>query len=55
MGSMALFQLSTVYFTFFHPCKGDDFANPLKLLARAIRFDDPLTGRERRFESARSL
>jgi tRNA pseudouridine32 synthase/23S rRNA pseudouridine746 synthase len=37
------------------PCKGDDFANPLKLLARSIRFDDPLTGRERRFESARSL
>lgn len=37
------------------PCKGDDFANPLKLLARSIRFDDPLTGEARRFESARVL
>ncbi|NHZ42465.1 RluA family pseudouridine synthase [Massilia aquatica] len=37
------------------PCKGDDFANPLKLLARAIGFDDPLTGRARRFESERIL
>jgi len=37
------------------PCKGDDFANPLKLLARAIAFDDPLSGQRRRFESARTL
>jgi tRNA pseudouridine32 synthase/23S rRNA pseudouridine746 synthase len=37
------------------PCKGDDFTQPLKLLARAIEFPDPLTGRMRRFESARSL
>ena len=33
----------------------DDFAQPLKLLARAIAFDDPLTGERRSFESARSL
>ncbi|ATQ74234.1 pseudouridine synthase [Massilia violaceinigra] len=37
------------------PCKGDDFANPLKLLARSIGFDDPLTGLARRFESRRTL
>ncbi|MDQ1922101.1 RluA family pseudouridine synthase [Massilia pseudoviolaceinigra] len=37
------------------PCKGDDFANPLKLLARSIGFDDPLTGQARRFESRRAL
>jgi tRNA pseudouridine32 synthase / 23S rRNA pseudouridine746 synthase len=37
------------------PCKGDDFAHPLKLLARAISFRDPLDGRERHFESVRSL
>ncbi|HEX8610564.1 MAG TPA: RluA family pseudouridine synthase [Telluria sp.] len=36
------------------PCK-DDFANPLKLLARSIGFDDPLTGEPRRFESRRVL
>ena len=37
------------------PCKGDDFAHPLKLLARAIAFDDPLTGERRSFASLRAL
>jgi tRNA pseudouridine32 synthase/23S rRNA pseudouridine746 synthase len=37
------------------PCKGDDFSAPLQLLARAIGFDDPLTGEPRRFESRREL
>ena len=37
------------------PCKGDDFAHPLKLLARSIAFDDPVTGQRRRFDSARVL
>ena len=33
----------------------DDFSNPLKLLAKSVRFRDPLTGRERYFESAGKL
>lgn len=33
----------------------DDFSRPLKLLARAIEFEDPITGQRRRFESRRSL
>ncbi|HEX7174988.1 MAG TPA: pseudouridine synthase [Pyrinomonadaceae bacterium] len=33
----------------------DDFSNPLKLLAKSIYFLDPLTGRERYFESGREL
>jgi tRNA pseudouridine32 synthase/23S rRNA pseudouridine746 synthase len=37
------------------PCKGDDFTAPLKLLARALGFPDPLTGEWRYFESARKL
>ena len=37
------------------PDKGDDFAHPLKLLARSIAFDDPLTGQRRAFFSERSL
>jgi len=37
------------------PCKGDDFSAPLQLLARAISFEDPLTGEMRTFESERSL
>lgn len=33
----------------------DDFTRPLKLLARSLRFVDPLSGRERHFESQRTL
>jgi tRNA pseudouridine32 synthase/23S rRNA pseudouridine746 synthase len=33
----------------------DDYASPMKLLARALEFTDPLDGRLRRFESQRSL
>ncbi|MNO08805.1 hypothetical protein D3C81_2316530 [compost metagenome] len=29
----------------------DDYANPLKLLAKGLRFTDPLNGLERVFES----
>lgn len=37
------------------PCKQDDVSQPLKLLARAIAFDDPLTGARREFASRRTL
>jgi len=37
------------------PEGADDFDHPLKLLARAIAFDDPVTGEKRRFASARRL
>ncbi len=33
----------------------DDYSDPLRLLARSIAFDDPITGAPRRFESARTL
>ncbi|RGD58381.1 pseudouridylate synthase [Kitasatospora xanthocidica] len=33
----------------------DDFRRPLQLLASTIEFTDPLTGRERRFETRRTL
>jgi len=33
----------------------DDFTRPLQLLARAMRFRDPLSGRERHFESSLRL
>jgi tRNA pseudouridine32 synthase/23S rRNA pseudouridine746 synthase len=33
----------------------EDFSAPLKLLARSVSFRDPLTGRERYFESERRL
>lgn len=37
------------------PCKGDDFSAPLKLLARSLRFTDPVTGQVRQFDSRRRL
>ena len=37
------------------PCKGDDVSQPLQLLARSIAFDDPVSGKARRFVSERSL
>jgi tRNA pseudouridine32 synthase/23S rRNA pseudouridine746 synthase len=37
------------------PVKEDDFSCPLKLLAKSVSFHDPLTGRERYFESSRKL
>jgi tRNA pseudouridine32 synthase/23S rRNA pseudouridine746 synthase len=33
----------------------DDYSSPLQLLARSIEFEDPLTGRPRRFVSRRDL
>ncbi|MDP3785865.1 MAG: pseudouridine synthase [Undibacterium sp.] len=37
------------------PCKGDDFSSPLQLLAKSIAFIDPINGKQRYFESLRSL
>lgn len=37
------------------PCKADDFSLPLRLLAKAISFQDPLTGEHRHFESNKRL
>lgn len=39
------------------PARADDdcFSSPLKLLAKSISFEDPLTGRERYFQSSRTL
>lgn len=42
-------------YPFAHPVEADDFSRPLKLLAKSVSFRDPVTGRERRFESVRTL
>ncbi|NLU84911.1 pseudouridine synthase [Rhodococcus sp. HNM0569] len=39
----------------FRSRRPDDFTDPLQLLARRLAFTDPLTGRERVFESRRAL
>jgi len=47
--------LNDIFYPDALPDKGDDFDNPLKLLARSIAFKDPLTGEPRRFSSERVL
>lgn len=37
------------------PEQADDYTRPLKLLARTLMFDDPVSGERRRFDSARTL
>ena len=55
MNSIGIPILNDGFYPVALPCKGDDFSSPLKLLARSIRFKDPITGEERRFHSVRSL
>ncbi|UUZ56202.1 RluA family pseudouridine synthase [Massilia sp. H-1] len=47
--------LNDTFYPVAQPEGPDDYAHPLKLLAREIAFDDPLTGQRRRFASARTL
>lgn len=39
----------------FRDVAGDDYSDPLQLLARSVDFTDPLSGQRRRFASARHL
>lgn len=47
--------LNDPYYPRVQPREADDYARPLKLLARTLAFVDPLDGRERRFESGLAL
>jgi tRNA pseudouridine32 synthase/23S rRNA pseudouridine746 synthase len=55
MASLGAPILNDAFYPVALPCKGDDFSAPLQLLARAISFDDPLTGAARVFTSEREL
>lgn len=55
MASLGAPILNDAFYPVALPCKGDDFSAPLQLLARAIAFDDPLTGEPREFASERGL
>ncbi|MFI4939870.1 MAG: pseudouridine synthase [Burkholderiales bacterium] len=55
MAALGMPILNDGFYPELHPCKGDDVSHPLQLLARAISFNDPLTGKQHRFESERSL
>jgi tRNA pseudouridine32 synthase/23S rRNA pseudouridine746 synthase len=55
MASLGVPILNDAFYPVALPCKGDDFGAPLQLLARAISFDDPLSGAPRMFSSERQL
>lgn len=47
--------LNDTFYPIAQPCMADDFNKPLQLLAKSIAFNDPITGRERFFESQQKL
>lgn len=55
LASLGVPILNDAFYPVALPCRPDDVSQPLKLLARAIAFTDPLDGQARRFASARSL
>ncbi|WP_300754362.1 pseudouridine synthase [Janthinobacterium sp.] len=55
LASLGIPIVNDVFYPVALPCKEDDMSQPLQLLARAIRFTDPLTGEVRRFASRRQL
>jgi len=55
LSSLGVPILNDAFYPVAQPVGEDDLSKPLKLLARAIEFTDPLTGEPRRFVSRRSL
>ncbi|HTD04888.1 RluA family pseudouridine synthase [Undibacterium sp.] len=55
MASLGIPIMNDIFYPETLPCKGDDFSSPLKLLARSIAFDDPVSGKMREFRSEREL
>jgi tRNA pseudouridine32 synthase/23S rRNA pseudouridine746 synthase len=55
MASLGAPIINDAFYPVALPCKGDDFSAPLRLLARSVSFDDPLTGQPRMFTSERTL
>ncbi|KQZ42193.1 pseudouridine synthase [Duganella sp. Root1480D1] len=55
LSSLGIPIVNDVFYPVALPCKQDDVSSPLKLLAKAIGFPDPLTGEWRYFESKRTL
>jgi tRNA pseudouridine32 synthase/23S rRNA pseudouridine746 synthase len=47
--------LNDTFYPVFEPDADDDFSRPLKLLARSLAFEDPVTGKQHSFVSRRSL
>ncbi|GGC74856.1 RluA family pseudouridine synthase [Undibacterium terreum] len=55
MASLGIPIINDMFYPETLACKGDDFSAPLKLLARSIAFEDPITGKMREFHSERNI
>lgn len=55
MNSLGIPILGDPLYPDVHDVAREDFSSPLQLLARAVEFDDPVTGRRTRFTSGRNL
>jgi len=55
MGGLGFGILNDRYYPILQPERADDFANPLQLVAKAVKFQDPVTGKRMEFESEREL
>ena len=55
LGGIALGLWGDALYPVVNDAEPGDFSRPLQLLARGLSFVDPLTGRERGFESRRKL
>ena len=55
LAALGLGILNDPFYPVLHPEHPDDFDHPLQLLARELRFTDPLSGDERVFRTRRSL
>jgi tRNA pseudouridine32 synthase/23S rRNA pseudouridine746 synthase len=55
MSGLGFNILNDRYYPQLQPEQADDFATPLQLIARMVRFLDPVTGKQMEFRSAREL
>ncbi|MDV6269549.1 pseudouridine synthase [Rhodococcus globerulus] len=55
LNSMGIPILGDNYYPHYRPAVPGDFSTPLRLLARALEYPDPITGHTRRFVSTRAL
>jgi len=55
MGGLGFRILNDRYYPHLQPQQADDYERPLRLVARTVRFRDPLSGRDMEFSSEREL
>ena len=55
MGSLGFGILNDRYYPDLQPETADDFSRPLQLIAKSVRFDDPVSGEPMEFQSKREL